>query len=103
MLPAGFDTESFARAIADFARHCADRRGFDRRRNIDCARCAALDGLQFYSRDQAGGDERAAQIINHCLVVQLAGAEARDDADMLGVERGVVAKHPDRADAPLAA
>ena len=88
VLPAQFEPHPFAGAVARLAGDGAHRRRLERDGEIDDVAAFARDRADIDGRDQAGRDQRLAQILDPLGAERLALAEAGDGLDMAGAEQG---------------
>ena len=94
VLPAGFSPETLAGAVTELAGDGPRRRRLHVDGKVDAV-AGRRQHLDLGGRDQPGGDQRPAQIVDLVALEPVAGLEAGDLGDVPGVERRPPA-HPDR-------
>ena len=87
VLPAGLEADALARAVARLAGDRVHRRAFERDGDVDRLRRLALDRADRHRGDEAGGDQRAPQVLDQIGPIGVARVEARDGLDMAGAEQ----------------
>jgi hypothetical protein len=87
MLPARLDPNALAGAVARLSGNGPHRRTVERHGEIDGSRIGGGDRLDRDAGDEAGGDQRAAKVVDQRRLISLARLEARDGLDVLGPEQ----------------
>ena len=94
VLPAGFGAEALTGAVAELAGDGARRRGLHVDGEVDAV-AGRRTHLDLGGRDQPGGDQRPAQIVDLVALEAVTGTKAGDLGDVAGIERRA-AGDPDR-------
>ncbi len=102
VLPADGGAIAFASAIAQFASDGAQWRRADIDGQIDMLSITRILGRQRDRRDEAGGDDRAAQVLDIRRPVRIARFKTRDPRHMASAEQLFIVED-DRAEGPVGA